>query len=115
MVARVNVVKEVGRKIRHLRSSRSGDRVTQEELAAKAGISVSYLSMLERGERAPHLDTLARLAEALGVPLSELFAFDANPDTLDPLHRPLVEFCRKQALTRRDLDRLLAVARSMFA
>lgn len=111
----MNVVKEVGKKIRHLRSSRSGERVTQEELATKAGISISFLSMIERGERAPHLDTLSRIAEALGVPLSEFFAFDADLDKLDPLHRPIVDFCRRQSLTRRDLDRLLAVARGMFS
>lgn len=110
----VNVVKEVGKKIRLLRTSRSGPRVTQEDLAAKAEISVSFLSMIERGERAPHLETLAKLAVALQVPITELFSFDSDPDKVDALYRPLVEFCRKQTMTKRDIDRLIAVARSVF-
>jgi transcriptional regulator with XRE-family HTH domain len=111
----VNVVKEVGKKIRLLRTTRSGPRVTQEDLAKKAEISVSFLSMIERGERAPHLETLAKVAAALQVPITELFSFDSDPDKVDALYRPLVEFCRKQTMTKRDIDRLIAVARSIFA
>jgi transcriptional regulator with XRE-family HTH domain len=111
----VNVVKEVGKKIRLLRTSRSGPRVTQEELADKAEISVSFLSMIERGERAPHLETLSKLAGALAVPITELFSFDSDPDKVDALYRPLIEFCRKQTMTKKDVDRLLAVARSVFS
>ncbi len=47
--------------------------MTQEALAERADISVSFLSMIERGERAPHLQTLAHIASALDVELSELF------------------------------------------
>lgn len=110
----MNAVKEVGRKIRLLRTARIGPRMTQDELARKAGISVSFLSMIERGERAPHLDTLVKLAGALQVPLTELFSFDGDPEKLDPLYRPLIEFCRKQILNKRDVDRLVAVAKGMF-
>lgn len=88
--------------------------MTQEDLASRAEISVSFLSMIERGERAPHLETLAKLATALQVPLTELFTFDADPEKLDQLYKPLVEFCRKQSMSRRDVDRLLAVAKSMY-
>lgn len=110
----VNVVKEVGKRIRALRLTRIGVQLTQEDLAKKAGISVSFLSMIERGVRAPHLATLSALAAALGVPLGELFAFDADPERIDALYKPLLDYCRKQSFTRRDVDRLLAVARSMF-
>jgi len=110
----MNAVKEVGRKIRLLRTARLAPRMTQDELAKKAGISVSFLSMIERGERAPHLDTLVKISGALQVPLTELFSFDSNPEQLDPLYRPLIEFCRKQVLNRRDVERLVGVARSMF-
>lgn len=111
----MNVVKEVGKKIRQLRTSRFGPKMTQEELAEKAEISVSFLSMIERGERAPHIETLAKIAYALQVPLTELFSFDSDPEKLDALYKPLVEFCRKQTMTKRDVDRLVAVAKGMFA
>ena len=47
--------------------------MTQEDLAEKADISVSFLSMIERGERAAHVLTLQRLAAGLGVEIADLF------------------------------------------
>jgi transcriptional regulator with XRE-family HTH domain len=61
---------QLGRRIRELRKARL---YTQEELAEQANIGVSYLSMIERAERVPHLSTLSLLANALGVTLSQLF------------------------------------------
>lgn len=51
----------------NLRSLRETRRLTQQELAARAKISVSYVSMLERGQRSPPLDTLEHVARALHV------------------------------------------------
>lgn len=55
----------VSHKVKKLRSQ---NKLSQEGLAAKAGISVSYVSMLERGQRSPALSTIDKLGEALGVP-----------------------------------------------
>lgn len=52
---------------RNLQAERAKKKLSQETLAAKAGLSVSYISMLERGQRSPPLDTLEALAKALGV------------------------------------------------
>jgi transcriptional regulator with XRE-family HTH domain len=109
----MNVVKEVGSKIHILRTSRPG-RVTLQDLANKADISVSFLSMIENGTRAPHLETLVKIAGALQVPITELFRFDSDPDKIDALYRPLIEFCRKQTMTKKDVDRLIAVAKGVF-
>lgn len=108
--------KKIGRRIRELRTQRQ-DRWTQEDLAERAKISVSFLSMIERGERVPHVETLASLAEALSVPLSELFSVadgDAVSRTNDVL-RPLSDFARTRQLTARDVEKLLGVARAMFS
>ena len=40
--------------------------MTQESLAAAIGVSVSYVSMLERGQRSPPFDTVEKVAKALG-------------------------------------------------
>ena len=48
-------------------SERLRRKLSQETLAGKAGLSISYISMLERGQRTPPLDTLESLAKALGV------------------------------------------------
>jgi transcriptional regulator with XRE-family HTH domain len=55
-----------------LRALRASQQLSQEALAARAGLSVSYISMLERGQRSPPLDTLELLAGALKVPPAEL-------------------------------------------
>jgi transcriptional regulator with XRE-family HTH domain len=54
----------VAAKIKALRTKR---KLTQQELADTCELSVSYISMLERGDRSPPLDTLEALAAALGV------------------------------------------------
>jgi len=89
--------------------------MTLADLATKAEISRSFLSMIESGKRVPHVETLVKIAEALQVPVAELFSFDRDPEKVDALYRPLVEFCRKQKMTKRDVDRLIAVARSVFS
>ncbi len=52
---------------RNLRDVRKQQRVSQETIAKRSGISVSYVSMLERGQRTPPLETLESLAKALHV------------------------------------------------
>src|ERR1700756_371315 len=59
-----------------LRQLRAGAKLTQEELAAAAGVSPRSVSNLERGiNRTAHKDTAVLLAGALGLagPAAELF------------------------------------------
>ena len=58
----------------NLKAERMRRRLSQEVLAAKARLSVSYISMLERGQRSPPLDTLEVLAKALAVSPTALLA-----------------------------------------
>lgn len=53
---------------RNLFAVRKQKKLSQVILAKKAKISVSYVSMLERGQRTPPLETLEVIAKALGVP-----------------------------------------------
>ena len=89
--------------------------MTQEALSERARISVSFLSMIERGERSPHLETLAAIAEGLEVRVADLFREDGETDGVEPFYRPLIEACRKHNLGRRDVERLVSVVRNMFA
>jgi non-specific serine/threonine protein kinase len=51
-----------------LRRGRIEGRLTQEDLALRTGLSVRAISDLERGlHRSPYADTVARLADALGL------------------------------------------------
>ena len=56
----------------NLKNERMRKKLSQEALATKAGLSVSYISMLERGQRTPPLDTLESIAKALAVSTSTL-------------------------------------------
>src|SRR5260370_7415983 len=105
-------IKQLGQRIRELRRILS---LTQEELAARAQISVSFLSMMERGDRVPHLETLAKLADALRVPLPEMFLELRNPPETSPrLLDSLIEYLDDQPLDADDVQVLLAVATAIF-
>jgi transcriptional regulator with XRE-family HTH domain len=58
----------------NLKNERLRRKLSQEALATKAGLSVSYISMLERGQRTPPLDTLEALARALTVQPTHLLS-----------------------------------------
>ncbi len=89
--------------------------MTQEALAERADISVSFLSMIERGERTAHIETLAALAEALQVPLAALFLErGSHPIDPDPLLDPIADLVDRLRLGRRDIERLLLVAKALF-
>lgn len=68
--------KALGQRLGHLRESQQW---TLDHLAARTGLSVSYLSRVETGERQPSLTTLAILAQAYGVTLAALFEPDDEP------------------------------------
>jgi len=56
--------------------------LTQAELAARAGLSVSYLSLLEKNKRDATVQTVKELSAALGVPLGILFFLAADKNEL---------------------------------
>jgi transcriptional regulator with XRE-family HTH domain len=60
----------LGRNIKKLREKR---RWSQEKLAEKADIHVSYVGQIERGMRYPSLKILFRLSDALEVKITVLF------------------------------------------
>lgn len=62
----------------HLRSRRLVRGWKLRSLAGRAGITVSYLSDLERDRTVPSLPVLARLADALGTTARELLR-DVDP------------------------------------
>ena len=55
-----------------LRKIRLGKGISQEKLADLADLHRTYVSSVERGERNVTLETIEKLAKALGVSMSEL-------------------------------------------
>ena len=66
----------VGREVKRLREAKGW---SQTRLAAEADMSVSGISMIENGHRNLSTTTLARLAEALGVEVVDLFPKPQTP------------------------------------
>jgi transcriptional regulator with XRE-family HTH domain len=56
-----------------IRRYRQWKRLSRRELAARAALSPVFLGEIERGEKEPSSHSLCRVADALGVPLSELY------------------------------------------
>lgn len=67
---------------RFLQERRRALGLSQEELAHRAGLSTSYVSLLESRKRQPTLTVLYRLSKELGLSLPE--ASQAIADHLDP-------------------------------
>jgi transcriptional regulator with XRE-family HTH domain len=71
--ARSRASATLGGKVRYLRHSL---KMSQADLADDAGIRRALVSDIERGEANPTLDTMVRIATALGVESAELLKAD---------------------------------------
>ena len=67
---------DYGRALRVVRASRN---ISQKELAQKAGLTPSYVSLIESGRRDPAMAALKAVCKALNVPLY-LFTLLASDD-----------------------------------
>ena len=65
----------------NLRRARRMKDLSQEALALQAGLSRTYVSEVERGERNVSIDNMGLLADALGLPLKTL----VDPDMFQAL------------------------------
>ena len=70
---------------------RTQKNMNQAELAKLADISVSYLSLLERGKRDPNFSTVENIAAALNIPFSILMFLAAEKDELSGVNPELAE------------------------
>jgi transcriptional regulator with XRE-family HTH domain len=65
-------IPHLGRRVKQLREAAG---LSQQALAAAAGLSISVVTQLEQGAKAdPRVSTAAALAAALGVTMDELLA-----------------------------------------
>ena len=55
-----------------LREEREKQEISGSQLADRSGLNQSTISLLDRGERKPTLDTLVRIAGVLKIELGEI-------------------------------------------
>jgi transcriptional regulator with XRE-family HTH domain len=58
-----------------LKAIRLERKLTQEQFAETVGISVDFLSLIERGINAPSFEVLEKMARRLRMPVRDLFDF----------------------------------------
>jgi transcriptional regulator with XRE-family HTH domain len=63
---------KLGLQIKTIRESKN---LTQQNLADKVGVHLSYIGNIEIGAKQPSLETLFRIAEVLEVKVNDLFRF----------------------------------------
>jgi transcriptional regulator with XRE-family HTH domain len=78
----------VGHAIRFCRQQK---KLSIPELAARVGLSVSYISLLERNGRDPPLSTMERISRSLEIPLSVLVFIGTSPGELDSIPAEITE------------------------
>lgn len=66
----------LGRRLRQIRRSRE---LSQEALADLAGVHPKHLSEIERANKDPRATTVIRIADALGVPVADLYEEEDRP------------------------------------
>lgn len=57
---------------KRIRDRRKECKMKQEDLAEKTNLTVTYISMIERGEKMPRLETFVSIVNALNVSADQL-------------------------------------------
>jgi transcriptional regulator with XRE-family HTH domain len=107
-----NVSEQLAARIKELRQ-RAG--LTQEALALKAYMHVSFLSEIERGLKKPSIESLDKLLTALGMSFQEFFNFEIEVSELresPALNKLTVELKNR---SEREIELIYEIAKSILA
>lgn len=77
----------IGKAIKVCRTQKD---LSQKELAKKAGVSISYLSLLERNKREANIHIIKNIAHALDIPLSILIFLASEKKELIGLDKDII-------------------------
>lgn len=103
----------IGETIRNYRLQKG---MSQGDIEKRTGLLRCYLSRVENGHTIPSLDTLAKIATAMEVPLGQFFAehrSNGGSRNLPPLTEEEVRFLsqiRRYSSNLNDSDRKLVIA-----
>ena len=99
-----------------IRSFRLQKGMSQGDIEKRTGLLRCYLSRVENGHTIPSLDTLAKIAGAMELPLAQFFAGDTHDNgtrNLPQLSEDEVRFLtqiRRYSSSLNDSDRKLVLA-----
>jgi transcriptional regulator with XRE-family HTH domain len=98
-----------------IRGYRLQKGLSQGDIEKRTGLLRCYLSRVENGHTVPSLDTLAKIAQALDIPLAQFFAEDSlgremNTQKLTDDELRFLTQIRRYATNLNDSDRKLLLA-----
>jgi transcriptional regulator with XRE-family HTH domain len=73
---------DVGERLKHIRKQKG---LSQRELAKRAGVTNSTISMIEKNSVSPSVGSLKKVLQGIPMPLVEFFAEDAETDASQPV------------------------------
>jgi transcriptional regulator with XRE-family HTH domain len=91
---------------KRVRAARKAAKLTLEEAAEKAHITLNHLSQIERGTRRPSFELIFDLARVLGVPALNFFVFEAEDIDVKAVRRKVIS-----ALENCGIEELLQIDR----
>lgn len=97
----------LGEKLKMLR--KSVRKLTLVEVAERTGLSVSFLSDLERGQTRPSLDTLETLSKFYDINMNELLDNEKKNEQNNVLPATLNELLKEVEIEKDILDLMLTV------
>jgi len=67
---------------KNIKQERLNQRMTQEQLSEKAGISTVFLSQIENARKIPSLETVYKIVSCLGIAMENVFKdeYKSNPN-----------------------------------
>lgn len=104
---RANLQKRLGERIKELRKQRG---LTQEGLAEGMDVHPSLIGPIESGNKFPRALTFARLAQALNVPLYQLWMFEPDVPVKQKNIQELLDFLKNRP--EKEAAFLLSVAQA---
>lgn len=94
-------LKLVGEQIRYIRKAKG---LTQQTLAEKSNLQLSYISDVERGERNISLETLEKIITSLEIAPIELFNFNSTDIENDLIEKRMIIESLRALLQERRID-----------
>ena len=94
-----------------LRAYRKAKGLSQEALVEYAGLHTTYIGQLERGEKNATIDSISKVANALGVSLSKLFENIALNDEGPDFPARCYSLIQMQSIT--DQEKLFKILNSI--
>jgi transcriptional regulator with XRE-family HTH domain len=97
---------------RNIRAARKATGLSQFQLAERSGLSADFIGKVERGTTSPSLESLKAIADALHLPLRDLFEGEPGTGPGSEALMELVQLCQGRA--KEDVQLLVGMAQLIF-